>query len=354
MLRLSTVAIGLFLGLNVLASQAVAQWGYPRGYGGYGMSKWGADPGAGYMAGLGSFARGQGAYQLDKARADAINVETMVKWNKALRARQAALREDKRKQDAKDYAKLAARVDRLELKDGTTLNNLLSEIMDIDPAGVKSGRANSPISPDAIREIPFEWDSEAVTVCLNEMTGKDALPTPLMAPQYAEERAALHRAIEPALAEDAQGSVSMATVKHINDAIARFRTRFMKNSAEFEVGYDDALTYLTTMASLSRLLNDPSMKAILAKLEDNDERNVGDLIKFMNSLNLRFGPAKTDRQIGIYTRLVPILTAIRDQVKTQEYTPSAPDRSGAGMKAAAKEVFKPMLWDQLEAHGRDQ
>ena len=63
------------------------------------MSQWGDDPAAGYMAGLGSFARGQGAYQLDKAKADAINVETMAKWNKALRARQPALREDKQKED---------------------------------------------------------------------------------------------------------------------------------------------------------------------------------------------------------------------------------------------------------------
>ena len=50
---------------------------YPGGYGGFGMSQWGADPSAGYMAGLGSFARGQGAYQLDKAKADAINDDTL-------------------------------------------------------------------------------------------------------------------------------------------------------------------------------------------------------------------------------------------------------------------------------------
>ena len=50
--------------------------------------------------GVGVVRRGQGVYQLEKAKADAINVETMVKWNKALRARQVALREDKRKEAA--------------------------------------------------------------------------------------------------------------------------------------------------------------------------------------------------------------------------------------------------------------
>jgi hypothetical protein len=353
MVRLSTVTFTLALGLNLLASNASAQWGYPQGYGGYGMSRWGQDPGAGYMAGLGSFARGQGAYQLEKAQADAINVETMVKWNKALRARQAALREDKRKEQAKENAELAARVDRLELKDGTTLNNLLAQILDIDPAGLKSGRANAPLSAAAIREIPFEWDSEAVTFCLDEMTGQSSLPAPLTAAIYADDRNALHNAIQNALEEDRKGTVPMATVRRINQVIGQFRSKFTKNSLETDLGYQDALAYFTTMAALSRLLHDPSMKDFLAKMGDDEQTNVGNLLAFMNSHNLRFGPATTDRQVTIYTRLVPDLTAIRDQVKTEEYAPSAPDRSGEGLKKAAKDAFRPMPWDQLEAHARN-
>ncbi len=81
MSRLVTIVIGL----HVFACSANAQWMYPRGYGGYGMSRWGSDPAAGYMAGLGSFARSQGVYKLEKARADSINADTMIKWNKALR-----------------------------------------------------------------------------------------------------------------------------------------------------------------------------------------------------------------------------------------------------------------------------
>ena len=85
MRRLLTIVFGLLLGLNLQASPAGAQWRYPGGYGGYGMSQWGADPASGYMAGLGSYARGQGVYEQEKAKADSINVDTMIKWNKALR-----------------------------------------------------------------------------------------------------------------------------------------------------------------------------------------------------------------------------------------------------------------------------
>ena len=108
------------------------------------------------------------------------------------------------------------------------------------------------------------------------------------------------------------------------------------------------------MASLTRLLNDPSMKAFLEKLDENKERTVGDLVAFMNSHNLRFGPATSDRQIQIYARLVPILTAIRDENKTENATPYPPDSTGEGLKSAAKQVFKPMAWDELEAHSRSQ
>ena len=44
----------------------------------------------------------------------------------------------------------------------------------------------------------------------------------------------------------------------------------------------------------------------------------------MNSYNLRFGPATSDRQIEIYARLVPILTAIRDDVKDDTVVANGP------------------------------
>ena len=314
------------------------------------MSRWGSDPAAGYMAGLGSFARGQGVYQLDKARADSINADTVIKWNKALRARQAALREEKRRKAIKQEAELEARVKQMNLRDGTTLNNLLFQIFDVDPSVVRSVHAKTPISPSAIREIPFEWDSEAITLCIDQMTGTDSLPGPLLNPRFVNDRSALRSAVEQAMKEDAQGSVSSATSNRVSGVVASFRTKFLKHSADYISGYQDALDYFSTLASLTRLLNDPSMKAFLEKLNDGEERTVGDLVAFMNSHNLRFGPVTSDRQIEIYTRLVPALIAIRDEPKPETLTASTPDQTGENLRAAARDAFKGMSWDQLEAH----
>src|SRR5262245_48065191 len=125
--RLRLIGVLMF-GLVGLCQDACARWYYPGGYGRYGWRGWGqsaTDPAAGYMAGLGSFARGQGTYELLDAQAQAINIETMKKWNQELRGRQQELQEQRRQADAAARAQRDARVARMELEDGTTLNNLL-------------------------------------------------------------------------------------------------------------------------------------------------------------------------------------------------------------------------------------
>ena len=246
---------------------------------------------------------------------------TSTRWSSGTRRcgrASAHLKEENRKKAIKQEAEREARAEQFELRDGTTLNNLLNQIFDGDPAVAKSGRAKAPLGPSAIREIPFEWDSEAITVCIDQMTGKDALPPLLMRPAYVEDRNTLRSAVEPALAEDAKGSVSVEARKRIADAISSFRSRFLKTSNDFDDGYQDALDYFTTLASMTRLLNDPSMKSFLAQLDNGQERTVGDLISFMNAYNLRFGPATAEHQVEIYKRLVPDLTAIRDAPNTEK------------------------------------
>lgn len=354
MRRFLLISTGLLLGLNSSVAPANGQWMYPGGYGGYGYSRWGADPGAGYMAGLGAYARGKGVYEEQKAKADAINLDTMIKWNKALRARQAALRADQQKEAAQREAEREARVQQRELEDGTTLNRFLAEIYDEDPGVSSSIRDKIPISTSAIREIPFEWDTEAVTLCIDQMTASDALPPPLAKPEFADERNSLHSAVTTALKEDASGSVSPKTLEMVHEAIAGFRSRFLKTSSDFELGHQDALDYFTTMAGLSRLLHDPSMKAFLKQLKSDEDLIIGDLIAFMNAYNLRFGPATTDRQIDIYKNLAVDMARVRDAHRRDDLSPSTPDESGRGLRDAARSAFKGMSWDQLEAHRRQK
>jgi len=306
------------------------------------------------MAGLGAYARGQGVYEVEDAKAQSINLETMLKWNKALRARQRTLREEDRKEEAARDAARDARVKRAELEDGTTLNNLLLQIYDADPGVARSSQTQTPISSSTIREIPFEWDTEAITICIDQLTGKESLPTLLSSSDYTAERNALRSSVEAAIKEDLKGEVSRDTLKKVNAALEVFQTKFTKNTADFDPGYDDGLTYFNTLSSLSRLLQDSSFKKILAQLEEQKERTIGELVVFMQAYNLRFGPATSDRQIQIYKELVPALMRVLAELNAVSPASPAPDRTGEPLRSAAKEAFKTMKWEQLKAHSRDQ
>jgi hypothetical protein len=358
MRRVPLSAFGLIALLLAPTGPAEAQFGFPRGYGRYG---WGGfnvnianDPAAGYMAGLGSYARDQGTYQVENANARAINAETMLRWNQALRARQRELRAEQQQAAARREAEREARVKGYELRDGTTLNNLLLQVLEFDPGLTRSSRAGATLNPAAIREIPFEWDSEAITICIDQMTGKDSLPGVLMDPKFVEERNDLRAAVEAAIREDTTGSVSPKTSQAVSDAIDRFRDKFVKGTPGFDPGYSDSSGYFSTLASLVRLLNDPSMKKVLGGLEDSRPRTLGDLIAFMNAYNLRFGPSASPRQVGIYEQLIPALTALRDGLNAAPAPSTPADKTGDNLKAAARGVFQGMGWDQLQAHARSK
>jgi hypothetical protein len=343
----------LSVGLALLGQEARAQgMYYPRGYGGYGWGGWGADPASGYMAGLGAFARGRGVYEVEDAKAQAINLQTMIKWNQALRARQKQLDQDKRKADAQRLEEQKERVAQLNLADGTTLNDLLSQIQDLDPAAARSSRAKATLGASAVREIPFEWNTEAVSLCLDQMLGRDALPDTLMDPRFDDERKALGQAVKAAIEEDTRGDVSPRAAKRVSDAIAAFRAKFVKLVPDSFSGYGECEDYFSTLASLTRMLHDPGMRKALAELEKERDVTVGRLIAFMQSYNLRFGPATTERQVRIYQALADRLGQVARDVNTPPPPGPAPAQNANALPAAAREAFKGIGWDQLDAHAR--
>jgi hypothetical protein len=303
------------------------------------------------MAGLGSFARGEGAYAVDKAKADAINLTTMLKWNKALREHQAQVKAQKEHDAVVDEVGRETRVAGVNAMNGSTLNGMLLEILDSDPGVVRSSRIATPLGAAAIRAIPFEFDSEAITICLDQMTGQDPLPQMLMDPQYDADRQALKVAVNSALAEDRKGPVSDATLDRLKAASAKFRADFQANSSGLEPGYIEAHDFLSTVDGLSRVLGDQAMKAFLSTLADGEERTVGDLIAFMNAFNLRFGPATTAEQRDIYARLIPALAAVRDQAVADRTVPAGAS-GGSSLRAAATGAFRGLDWKELDAHGR--
>lgn len=353
------LALGVVVVLAATSSGARAQF-YPGGYGWGGWGGWGqnpTDPAAGYMTGLGNYRQSTGVYLEEQAKADAINVDTMLKWNKAMRERQRALDEENAKADAERQARDEATARRLNIESGRSLNRVLDQILEFN-AGSKAYAATYPITQTVIRDIPFESQTEGMTICLDQMTADDAWPDGLNADRLAPQRAALQKAVDQALVEDTKGSVSNKTMKKVNQAIDDLRTAYMKTADEATIEYAEADAFLRTMGSLSRMLHNPRLKRIVSDLEKYKSGDVGDLIAFMQAFNLRFGRAESDRQKEIYQTLYPLLIQVledtsgtKDNAK-HKAAAQARDASGKPFRATARDTFKAMDWKSLRAYDK--
>ena len=75
-------------------------------------------------------------------------------------------------------------------------------------------------SPAEIRDIPFVSQTDAISICLDQMTDNDAWPQDLQDDDsLANERLAVQKAVDQALAEDAKGDVSRKTMNNVTKSI---------------------------------------------------------------------------------------------------------------------------------------
>ena len=237
------------------------------------------------------------------------------------------------------------RQDRLE--DGSTLNFYLDRILDADALASKSAALKRPVAAEAIRDIPFESESEAISLSLDQLTGLDAWPNSLKGEGMAPQRTAVRQAVEAALDEDTKGEVSQETRNKLNQAIDTLRRKFEATTPQLSPEYLDGNRFLKTLSGLSRLLDNQQFRKVLAQLENYKGGTIGELIVFMHSFNLRFGPARSDRQRMIYAELGQTMSQALDQVgggKGQV----AVDKSGKDFLGVADQAFQGMSWKQMD------
>jgi len=302
------------------AGEARAQYGYgyPYGYGGYGWGGWGSTPGSSMVRGLGMFSMGRGLYNLNTAQARSINTNTAMRWNNWLfQATQANAERHAARVKAKEERtiKLQAEIqDRLrnhpeqrDITDGDALNVLLDVLLNPATADTSLQQIKTPLRHDVIHDIPFEYASEGMTVCLDRMTMDGQWPLALRVEAFGPERERLRKAVAAALEEDKEGNLEPETIQAVQAAIDQLRLKFEKIVPQDSPDYIPAQDTIKAMNGLTKMLYSPMMEKILAELEDYQGTTLGDLLGFMQAFNLRFAPANSYRQRQIYLRLYPML-----------------------------------------------
>jgi hypothetical protein len=379
MLRMTTLAL-VAAAVLTAAGEARAQYGY-GGYGRYGYGGWGAStPGSSMARGLGAFYGGRGIYNVRTAQARSINTNTVMRWNNYMyqAATGMANRHAKRvKADLANITKMRGEIeDRLrnhpnqvDIANGDALNVLLEVLLNPANADQSLQLIRTPLRPEVIRDIPFEYASEGMTVCLDRMTMDGQWPLALRDEAFRPARDALRKAVSAALQEDKDGDLDPETIQGVQTAIDKLRQTFERLVPQDSPDFLSARDTIIAMNGLTKMLYSPQMEKVLAELEDYQGTTLGDLLAFMQAFNLRFASANSFRQRQIYSKLYPMLaeqanssslgsaagdvsavaaTATKDVEKVGGEAVRTVENAGGdaidGLKSAAVDLFKDLKW----------
>jgi len=318
-----------FAFLMATGGGAQAQFYYPGGYGytGYGFGGWGSTPQGSILRGLGAYAEEEGVYNYDTAVADSVEANTAMRlnqylWNSELEARRryasqqaARLNLNNSQAKAREY-RLRNNPSPEDIDSGAALNLILHQLTDpkvIGGSGLRMADAKVPAS--SIRGIPFRDETDAITLSLDQLTDPKSWPLPLRSDAFTPEREAYQKAIDDALAEDKEGTLKPETVARVRNAVATLARKVEAAIPKTQQpDHLQATNYVKGLAGLSRMLERPNVEAVLAQLEKMESTNVGNLVAFMHTYNLRFGPATTPKQSAVYRELYPTMVDQRDKI----------------------------------------
>ena len=346
------------------ATPSLAQYGYPVGYGSYGWGGWGGGYGGGggtvqgsMARGMGVYAAGAGYYNKQTAEARSINADTVMRWNQYMYESQVTADRAERARIAKRAGDTNKARDDIEnrLRDnpspndvarGDALNTAVEQINDPRVYTKALAGAKVKIGGEAIRDIPFQYAPGAITVSIHQLT-KGAPPAALLAPEYAADRAALKALGRKIRAELDEGKTpDSETVNQaldlINSVEARVDNALPRNSRQRV----EADKYLKALHGLIAMLQTPALDVLVSGADKRPEATLGDLLSFMASCNLRFGPASTPRQREVYEMLYPALDRLRDQIAPALADASKPAPKSTG--AEPGEFFSEMSYDDLK------
>ncbi len=332
-MRLGLRWFAILVGLAALAPAAHAQYNYPGGYGGYGWGGWGRGyggyGGAGTVGGsvaqgMGAFAAGEGVYNLETAQARSINANTAQQWDNYIWQTQQAVNrihmdtvegERKRRNEARHeiYDRLRNNPTEADVNNGEAMNVVLDELSSpkIYLRALKG--AGAKIGGEAIRDIPFQKASAAITTSMHHLA-QDGPPAQLQVDDFRSEMAKLKELGASMRKEDAeQGKPNPATLQEQREVLRVLKDKVAAKYAANTPDRTASDNYIKALFGLSKLLETPAINVLLSGVDKHPEATVGDLLSFMKAYNLRFGVADQPDEKEIYGDLYPQLAALRNE-----------------------------------------
>lgn len=356
--RTILAALGLAAALSFPAGQCQAQWGYGRygGYGGYGWGGWGAGstPQGSLAQGLGMFAMGAGVYNEKTAVANSINTDTVMRWNQYVyEAQKEATRQYYGRRDAnlaRNRDAYNANLERIhnnpsprDIEQGDALNAILDQLSDprIPPSTLRT--VDAPIDAATVRQIPFRNAVAAITLSLEGLRDASKWPARLRDPRLEPERKDFDKLVAQARKELQDGQIASETLEQLRGVAHRINDKLTETPLTNQREDRDALNFARTILALTRMLEEPKIEEVLNELRNVEKTDLGNLLGFMRTFNLRFGPATTPEQRNAYAELYPTMDGARDKLLSELKLPENPPT----YRAQPHDFFSAMSDEQL-------
>ncbi len=348
----------------VASAQATAhaQYYYPGGYGGWGGWGGGTTAAGSAARGMGVFAAGAGVYNQQTAQARSMNVDTGMRLNEYIYQSQAV-------STKKYHQELAARRNLVNATADETARRLRENPT---PADIRSGDAlnvvldqvNSPqaylrtaqlasksIPSSLVKNIPFKYAIQAITISLGELSQRGVPDALRDNPAFEQERQAVRAILKDAKQEsDSTGQVSPEKLSKARTAIKALKDKVDATLEQGAPGRKESDNFLKALFGLTKMLETPDVSRFLKELDTVPSTTLGELLGFMNSFNLRFGPADSGPQQAAYSQLYPLLVALRDEVGPQAQAAANTPVASPNPKNAT-DFFSDMQYNHLQQAG---
>jgi hypothetical protein len=275
---------------------------------------------------MGQFAAGAGQYNVETAQARSINAQTAMGVNEYMWESQQVANKNyyrdlanKKKRLNDNWNAMRDRIlnnpDTSDIASGDALNAVYDLITNpkVYPKALQI--AKQPLPGPMVKQIPFNYAAAGLTYSLADLIGRKNVPTVFEDPSFDKERQIIRPIIDQVRKEASEGGMPKSqTISKLRAELDKARAILERLTQPGTKDRLDGEKFLKAIYGMTRLLESPSYDVFLASVDKIDAVPLRDILMFMHSFNLRFGPSKTPEVREMYSQLYGALSDIRQQL----------------------------------------
>ena len=309
------------------------------------------------LRGEGVYLQGAGWYELNDARAAAINTRTAMaiadwndqvykayrrEWDQQITRHKYAttkLQEEAQRKQAEKEARLRTNPTIEDMQSGDALNALLIELSDpsIDYAAWRL--AQVPLPPELkLKKLIFRFAPKPGAkgstelgqgvIALARLDQHESWPNLLRMPELAKEREAYEGAYRKLRDECVGDRLDLATITGVDAAIQALKDKAAATIPTTRNFRSSAVAYVRDLGDATKMFSADTLDfagEIIRDTEGHEAATVGELLAFMRKYRLMFASAeKVPGGADLYARLYGLMREQRAKLKPRRDDPAGP------------------------------